>query len=224
MEDMSILDMVKVGDPSDVARVGVAIAESIVAKGTARANVIAAAHQLLDLGLLEIADRLAVQQSGVDELHGPADPSARRTSSRQTALQDRLPSARHIDLSGVCLDGVDLVLTVTSHGIRPQDVEVDANGTTLEFKLAGTDWGAAKTINVYRRIANDDLSWQLSGDELTVRVREYVDRPLVRSPDSLLPRPAPALAGHTDHQQISQDVRNPTAAGSEDIGIESEST
>lgn len=113
---MSIRDIVDNSDPDEAARVAVDIARSIVARGTARADVVALAEGLLKLGAEQIADVLRQQPERAAESPNALNPNAVPAGVVVLGRREQSATAHQIALSGIRLAGTDLILTLTGLG------------------------------------------------------------------------------------------------------------
>lgn len=173
--NVSIRDIVDNSEPDAAARVAVDIARSIVARGDTRADVVALAEGVLRLGEEQIAGVLRQQR-----VHPGECPNALNSNAIPTgvALRTRLEqsTARQIALSGIHLDGTDLILTLTGPVELAAQMEVVANGTNVEFRPAeGGDVDQA--INLHRDITDAQLSREITDNGLAVRIGQYRNRP-----------------------------------------------
>lgn len=173
---MSIRDIVDNSDPDEAARVAVDIARSIVARGTARADVVALAEGLLKLGAEQIADVLRQQPERAAESPNALNPNAVPAGVVVLGRREQSATARQIALSGIRLAGTDLILTLTGLVELATQIEVVANGTNVEFRPAGSG-GVVQAINVHREITDAQLSRQITDNGLAVRISQYRDRP-----------------------------------------------
>ncbi|MDO2384353.1 DUF2384 domain-containing protein [Mycobacterium avium subsp. hominissuis] len=173
---MSIRDIVDNSDPDEAARVAVDIARSIVARGTARADVVALAEGLLKLGAEQIADVLRQQPERAAESPNALNPNAVPAGVVVLGRREQSATAHQIALSGIRLAGTDLILTLTGLVELATQIEVVANGTNVEFRPAGSG-GVVQAINVHREITDAQLSRQITDNGLAVRISQYRDRP-----------------------------------------------
>jgi hypothetical protein len=159
---MSISAMVGQSDPADAAQAALTAARSIVSSKTLPAEVIAEARELLKVDASELARQIEEGRAQAAQSDGPP-------AVVPTKVQFALP--RKIDVSGISVDGPDLMLTLTGQGVVDGGFDVVANGTVMEIKATGTGSGEVlTTFDVNRPLADKNLILVVHGDAATVRV------------------------------------------------------
>lgn len=165
---MGISEMVQQSDPADAARAAYAAARAIVDAGTAPAELIAQAEQLIAIG----EDKLAAG------LRGPQQQPESDAAAPGGAVEEPITATAEETALGIDFNGSDLIVTVPEHEFDPHNLEVSADGSVLLVTDAGRHGAGTvrRAVDLTQPINVEDLTMTfLDGGGLEVRVPNYLD-------------------------------------------------